>query len=162
MLSSHIPVSATFWINMGATLKKPITIRIPHCAYVETESHAKALSFVKITQSGDVQIIEDGIFPIGESYGELKTDHFCYFTIIQSINKKMISENKYSIIVMKHRQPDSDHWKFHICLIPVLPTFKQVCTVLHSSSSIVTRGQQRSKISYEILKSLKILTFSEI
>ena len=143
ILSSYAPVSATIWLNMDVVLQKPISVRIPHYAIVKTKTHTKALSFAKMTHnqfSGNVQVIEGGIFPIGKSYGEIKLDHFCYINIIKKININEILENTYSLVVMKHQKPDGDHWKCDICVIPFLPTLQQVCVYTFNSCNMGTSG----------------------
>ena len=125
------PVSPTVWLHMNVTIQKPIFVRIHHFAFLQTETHSEALAFAKMTSEG-VQIVQDGNFPVGLSYGDIKLQHFCFLNVIRNMDPADIPANKYTILLMKQKTSFGDSWKCDIILIPSLSTFLQVqfaCTL---------------------------------
>lgn len=132
------PVSALIWLCMNVALQKPIKLQVPHYVNVKNESQSKTLQFAKSfihscdsTKMETMNVIEGGIFPVGESYGTIEINHFCFYCI-QSIEAVDIPNNHYQIVTMKEIQPNiaENLWIIHICIIPSLPTcFKVLCYV---------------------------------
>ena len=129
-----IPVSALVWLCMNVTLQKPIQLQIPHYVNIKTENQSKSLQFAKgnihsldSMEVGMMQAIDGGIFPVGESYGKIEIDHFCYYCI-QQIEVDDIPENLYRVVTMKEIQPNMaiNLWNIHVCVIPSLDTCFQV------------------------------------
>ena len=125
-----IPVSAVIWLCMNVTLQKPIQLQIPHYVNVKTENHSKTLQFAKGNihswddkKVGMMKAIDGGNFPVGESFGKIEIDHFCYYCI-QMKEADEIPENLYRIITMKEIQPNmaNNLWNIHVCVIPSLET----------------------------------------
>ena len=134
--NNAIPVSAIIWLCINATLQKPIKLQVPHYVNVKTESQSKQLQFAKSfvhswdnTQMGTMEGIEGGIFPVGESYGTIEVDHFCFYCIQRNVQVDDIPDNLYRIVTMKEKQPNlaENLWKIHICITPQLATCLEVC-----------------------------------
>ena len=133
------PVSAIYWLCMDVMLQKPIEVRLPHFVNIENKTQARSLQFLKSTHS-PVDVIEssmsntiEGEFPIGESYGSLAVNHFCYYCIVEDkLDRSKIPCNKYVVVAMKQRQPRNHHlWNVDICLLPQLKTCIEVRMHVH-------------------------------
>ena len=118
---------------MDVVLQKPIEMRLPHFVNVENESQSRSLQFLKSTHS-PVDVIEnsfgntiEGDFPIGESFGSLTVDHFCYYCIaVDKLDRSKIPSNKYVVVAMKQRQPRNRLWNVDICILPQIKTCIEV------------------------------------
>ena len=153
-----MPVSAIVWLCMNVTLQKPIQLQMPHYVNVRTEDHSRTLQFAKANghlndNNAIMEVIKGGTFPIGESYGIIEIDHFCYYCIQKSVRVDDIPKNLYQIVTMKEMQPNiaANLWNIHICIIPSLATCFEVyyyvanmnyimnlCKILLFSSNIHT------------------------
>ena len=126
-----LPVSAIIWLCMNVKLQKPIQLQMPHFVNIKTENQARSLQFTKSDSHNvpTMKVIKGGTFPIGESYGTIEIDHFCYYCITTSVKVENIPQNLYRIIAIKEAQPNvaSNLWNIHICVIPLLPTCLKVC-----------------------------------
>ena len=139
LTSNKLPVSAIYWLCMDAMLQKPLEVRMPHFVSIEDKVQSSNLKFLKSTHS-PVDVIEnfmsntiEGEFPVGESYGSLAVDHFCYYCIVgDKLDCSNIPSNKYVVVAMKQRQPRRHHWNVHICILPQLKTCIEVTTWLRS------------------------------
>ena len=104
---------------------------MPHFVNIKTENQARSLKFTKADSHNvpTMKVIKGGTFPIGESYGTIEIDHFCFYSIVTSVKVETIPENLYQIIAVKEAQPNiaSNLWNIHICVIPLLPTCLKVC-----------------------------------
>ena len=129
--SNTIPLSAIFWLCMDSKvrLQKPIQLRLP---FLQSENIAGDLQFAKsshLTETWQMKGLEGGIFTDGESYGSIEVNHFCYYCITKNdLKQKDIPSNKYSLILMKQRQPRSrdNSWGIDICLVSHLRTCEEV------------------------------------
>ena len=125
-----ILTSTVFWLCMNAELQVPIKLYLPHAANIENEAHASNLQFVKFQhlQMGEtMEIIEGGKFPIGESYGFVEVDHFCYYCIVKdNLDPSDIPHNKYAIAAITNQESNLYEWEGHICLYSMLPTCSEV------------------------------------
>ena len=131
-----IPVSAIIWLCMNVKLQKPIRLQMQHFVNVKNEDDSRTLQFAKAyvhfnddKNFATMKAIKGGTFPIGELYGMIDIDHFCYYCIEANIKVRNIPENLYRIIAMKEALPNiaSNLWNIHICVIPLLPTCLKVC-----------------------------------
>lgn len=117
---------------MDVELKKPITLCLPHSVCVKTKRHTDNLHFAKMAHSslseGLMEIIDGGKFTIGEKFGLIEINHFCYYctVVFKRTRADDIPENEYKIIAMKHEKPMMDHWKCDVCIIPSLSTCRKV------------------------------------
>ena len=131
--STAIPVSAIYWLCMDKELEKPIQLYLPHSVNIENEAHASKLKFVKFQhlqmgETTDMHIIEGGNFPVGESYGFIEVNHFCYYCIVEDkLDPTDIPRNKYVIAAIAKKQSMACNWEAHICLYPSLQTCAKVC-----------------------------------
>jgi len=77
---------------------------------------------------GLMEIIDGGKFTIGEKFGLIEINHFCYYctVVFKRTRADDIPENEYKIIAMKHEKPMMDHWKCDVCIIPSLSTCRKV------------------------------------
>ncbi|XP_065920633.1 uncharacterized protein [Dysidea avara] len=123
------PVSAIYWLCMDVELQKSIELRLPHFADIATPMNAHNLQFVKSIHSpsdtieGSMFTIDGGRFPIGEPYGLIQIDHFCYYCIaVNKLERTSIPNNKYSIVAITQRQPEKSEWTAHICILPLIRT----------------------------------------
>ena len=143
--SSKSPVSAIYWLCMDVMLQKAIEVRLPHFANIKNKTQSKKLQFLKSTHS-PVDIIDsstsniiEGEFPIGESYGSLTVNHFCYYCIVEDkLDHSKIPCNKYVAVAMKQRQPRNCLWSVDICLLPQLSTCIEVCMFMDMDLCILT------------------------
>ncbi|XP_065920634.1 uncharacterized protein [Dysidea avara] len=114
---------------MDVELQKSIELRLPHFADIATPMNAHNLQFVKSIHSpsdtieGSMFTIDGGRFPIGEPYGLIQIDHFCYYCIaVNKLERTSIPNNKYSIVAITQRQPEKSEWTAHICILPLIRT----------------------------------------
>ena len=127
------PVSAIYWLCMDVELQKSIELRLPHFVDISDTTHN--LQFVKSTHSpvdiieGSMFTIDGGRFSVGELYGSIEIDHFCYYCIaVDKLDRTKIPNNKYSVVAITQRQPEKSEWTAHICILPLLRTCKEVRT----------------------------------
>ena len=76
-----------------------------------------------------MDFLDGGEFIAGRRYAFIEVDHFCYFCIVDDkLDPKKIPFNKYLVVAMKQRMPNSMHhtWIIHICLVPLLKTCIEV------------------------------------
>jgi len=134
LISNKTPVSAIYWLCMDIILQKPIQVRLPHFVNVQDKTQTKSLQFLKSTHS-PVDVIDesimsniiDGKFPVGESYGSMEVNHFCYYCIVKDkLDPSKIPSNKYVAVAMKQRQSKNCLWRVHICILPFLRTCIEV------------------------------------
>lgn len=133
LATNKSPVSAIYWLCMDVDLQKPLEVRLPHFVNIENQTQSRSLQFLKSTHS-PVDIIEssmnniiEGEFPIGESYGSLTVNHFCYYCIVEDkLDRSKIPSNKYVVVAMKQREPRNCLWRVDICLLPQLKTCIEV------------------------------------
>ena len=128
--SNKILISAIYWLCMDTVLQKPLQLFLPHIASIESEEHASHLQFVKLQHldfEETMSIVEGGKFPVGESYGSIEINHFCYYCIVvDKLDRSKIPSNKYYVAAMVQQQSQLGNWEAHICCIPRLPTCLQV------------------------------------
>ena len=130
--SNFIPVSAIHWLCMDKELEQPIQLYLPHSVNIQNEAQTSKLKFAKFQhlQLGgamDMQSIEGGNFPVGESYGFIEVKHFCYYCIVEdNLDPSDIPNNKYVIAAVTKKKPVSCNWEAHICLYPSLQTCANV------------------------------------
>ena len=127
---SKTPISAIYWLCMDTELQKPIRLYLPHTANIESENYASNLRFVKfqhLQMEATMGIIEGGEFPIGESYGTIEVDHFCYYCIVRdNLDRSKIPCNKYSATAITKQKSKLRNWEAHVCCYPRLPTCSEV------------------------------------
>ena len=132
--NNAIRVSAIIWLCMNVPLKKHIKLQIQHHVNVKSEAHSKKLQFVKakyhLSNNETVkstEVIEEGIFPVGKSYGMIEISHFCYYCI-ELIQESDIPDNLYRVVTVKELQPDIERnlWIIYVCIIPSLSTCLKV------------------------------------
>ena len=134
LLHNKIPVSAIYWLCMDIVLQKPIQVRLPHLCNIQNNAQTRTLHFLKSSHSpvGVIEesmsnIIEGGKFPVGESYGSIEVDHFCYYCIVEDkLERDEIPCNRYIVIAMSQQQPTNCLWSVDICILPLLPTCVKV------------------------------------
>ena len=124
-----LPVSAIIWLCMNVTLQKPVQIQIPHCVNVKSQAQVNNLQFAKVLHSQsdkNMMVVDGGRFAIGESYGSIEVDHFCYYCVVNNIYDGNIPEYKYQAILFQSIQLHNNIWKLDICIMAALPTCEQV------------------------------------
>ena len=124
-----LPVSAVIWLCMNVTLQKPVQIQIPHCVNIKSQAQANNLQFAKAlhSQSDEIMMVMDGgRFAIGESYGSIEVDHFCYYCVVNNNYDGNIPEYKYRGILFQSIQLHNNVWKLEVCIMAALPTCEQV------------------------------------
>ena len=124
-----LPVSAVIWLCMNVTLQKPVQIQIPHCVNIKSEAQANNLQFAKALHSQNdknMMIMDGGRFVIGESYGSIEIDHFCYYCVVNNYYDGNIPDYKYQAILFQSVQLQNNIWKLDICIMAALPTCEQV------------------------------------
>ena len=128
-----LPVSAVIWLCMNVTLQKPVQIQIPHCVNIKSQAQANDLQFAKALHSQsdkNMMVVDGGRFAVGESYGSIEVDHFCYYCVVNDGN---IPDYKYRAILFQSIQLHNNTWKLEVCIMAALPTCEEVsnlCCVL--------------------------------
>ena len=87
----YIPVSAVYKISLATTgrPRKPIRVKMQHCVDVRDEGVSDRMSFALASGSStDYKLISGGQFPMGERYGYIDREHFCYFSILSRRGSK--------------------------------------------------------------------------
>ena len=131
-----LPVSAVIWLCMNVTLQTPVQIQIPHCVNIKSQAEANNLQFAKASHSQsdkNMMVMDGGRFAIGESYGSIEVDHFCYYCVVNNNYDGNILEYKYQAILFQSRQLHNNIWKLEVCIMAALPTCEKVsnlCCVL--------------------------------
>ena len=125
------PVSAIIWLSMNVILLKPMQIQMPHCIKIESKNQASYLTFTKAHHSpssdGMMEKIDGGKFYVNESYGSIKISHFCYYCIEDmDYDENHLCYHNYKAILFRSKQLCNDIWRFEICVMPSLPTWKEV------------------------------------
>ena len=128
---NKIPVSAIFWICMGVPLKKPIQLRLSHASnnFMGTLQFAKGLHPSDDKTQYTMKILQGGKFSVGEHYGSIEIEHFCYYCIMDDrLDPQHYPHNCYIIATMKQQYPIGRVWNVHICILPSLQTCILVST----------------------------------
>ena len=114
---------------MDVTLQKPVLIQIPHCVNIKSQAQANNLQFVKALHSPsdkNMMVVDGGRFAIGESYGSIEVDHFCYYCVVNKLYGDNIPDYKYQAMLFQSRQVCNDVLKLDIPIMAALPTCQQV------------------------------------
>ena len=122
---NKIPVSAIFWICMNVPLKKHIQLRLSHVSKKFTGN----LQFAKGSHSSlhegqyTMEILQGGDFSVGNHYGSIEINHFCYYCIVDDkLSHQEYPHDDYMIVAMKQRHPKDNVWIACICILPSLDT----------------------------------------
>ena len=79
----YVPVSAVYKISLTGAPSKPIRVKMQHCVDVKDEEVSKRMSFALASHSStEFQLIPGGEFPVGERYGYIERDRFCFFSSV--------------------------------------------------------------------------------
>ena len=86
-------VSAVYAISVSQPLLKPLTIELQHCVDLRYEGQTRRLKFVTgPLKSYKLSLIEGGSFSVGNRFGSIKRDSFCFNAIVA----EMSDEDTYS------------------------------------------------------------------
>ena len=77
----HCLLSAVFDVTTNVeTLKKPVTVHVPHCVNIKSEQDKERLCFLILHK--DSRELEKGNFEIGKSFGSVELTKFSKVTIL--------------------------------------------------------------------------------
>ena len=140
-----IPVSAIFWFSMSEALQKPVKIQMEHGINIKSKAQANNLQFAKTNslKNADyiLKAIDGGRFIIGESFGTIEIDHFCYYCIQCNGYNENPPTYKYQAILFQNKQLQNGILKLQICIMASLATCKTVsilyyvCAVLYQHTN---------------------------
>ena len=81
-------VSAVYKIEVSKPLTKRVVIELQHCAYLRSTGQTSCLKFVRAPLKSPYQfdIIDGGVFRIGNRYGSIERDNFSHYAIVAEMS----------------------------------------------------------------------------
>ena len=157
----HCILSAVFDVTTSVeTLKKPVTLHIPHCVNIKSEEDKERLRFLILHK--DSHEFKKGYFKIGKSFGSVELDKFSkamivdifspcldqvYFFVTSFLKAstdvklkeeytgeasvKEISKRYLDLLILpKSAKEICETWHGKYCIIQDIPTYWQVSKVM--------------------------------
>lgn len=121
-------VSFIYWITLSenVSLKKPASLKLQHCAFIEHPEQIQSLSFITASHSQktlpyNFKKLQGGIFSINKCMGVIELTHFCGLGVSRDLSNENENANKKFYVVHAYYIPHAvNQYEWHTDFVVVM------------------------------------------